>query len=170
MDFIFLGSNTFADGDCSLEIKRHLLFGRTAMTNIGSILKSRDITLLKNVCLVKAMGFPIVMYECESWTIKKVEHWRTDAFELCCWRRLLKVSWKQGDQSKEIKEIGPEYSLEGLMPKLKLQYIGHVVQRTDSLEKTLMLGKTEGRRRNGQRRMRWFDGITDSKDMILSKL
>ena len=145
-DFIFLGSKITADGDCSHEIKRHLLLGRKAMTNLDSILKSRDIPLLTKVPLVKAMVFPVVMYRCESWTIKKAEHQRTDAFELWCCRRLLRVPWttKRSNQSI-LKEISPKYSLEGLT--LKLQYFGHVIQRTDSLEKTLMLGKTEGRSR-----------------------
>ena len=163
-DFIFLGSKITADGDCSHEMKRHLLLGRKVITNLDSILKSRDITLPKKVQLVKAMVFPVVMYGCESWTIKKVECQRTDAFTLWCWRRLLRVSWiaRRSNQSI-LKEVSPGCSLEGLMLKLKLQYFGHLMQRTDSLEKTLMLGKTEGGRR-GQQRMRWFDGITDSKD------
>ena len=149
-NFIFLGSKITADGDCSHEIKRHLLLGRKAMSNLDSILKSRDITLLTKVHLVKAMVFPAVMYDCESWTIKRAECQRTDAFELWCWRRLLSVSWTARRSKQSIlKEISPEYSLEGLMLKLKLQYFGHLMQRTDSLEKTLMLGKTEGRRRRG---------------------
>ena len=141
------------------------------MTNLDSIFKSRDITLLTNVCLVKAMVFPVVMYGYESWTEKKAERRRTDAFELWCWRRLLRVPWtaRRSNQST-LKEINPGYSLEGLMLKLQLQYFGHFMRRTDSLEKTLMLGKTEGRRRRGQQRMRWFDGITDSMDMSLSEL
>ena len=141
------------------------------MTNLDSILKSRDITLPKKVRLVKAMVFPVVMYGCESWTTKKAEHWRIDAFELWCWRRLLRVPWT-ARRSKEsiLKEISPEYSLEGLMLKLKLQYFGHLMWRTDSLEKTLMLGRTEGRRRRGWLRMRWLDGITDVMDMSLSRL
>ena len=141
------------------------------MTNKDSILKSRDITLPTKVCLVKAMVFPVVMYECESCTINKAEHQRIDAFELWCWRRLLRVPWtaKRSNQSI-LKEISPEYSLEGLMLKLKLQYFGHLMWRTDSLEKTLMLGKIEGGRRRGQQRMKWLDGITDSMDMTLSKL
>ena len=141
------------------------------MTNLDSILKSRDITLPTKVCLVKAMVFPVVMYRCESWTIKKAERQRIDAFELWCWRRLLRVPWTARRSKQSIlKEISPEYSLEGLMLKLKLQYSGHLMRRTDSLEKTLMLGKIEGRRRRGQQRMRWLDGITDSLDMSLSKL
>ena len=149
-DFIFLGSKITADGDCSHERKRRLLLGRKAMTNIDSILKSRDITLLTKVCLVKAMVFPVVMYGCESWTIKKAEHQRIDASELWCWRRLLRVPWtaRRSNQSV-LKEISPEYSLEGLMLKLKLQYFGHLMRRTDLQEKTLMLGRIEGRRRRG---------------------
>ena len=140
---------------CSHKIKKCLLLGRKAMTNLESILKSRDISLPKNVCLVKAMAFPVVMYGCESWTINKAEHWRTDAFELWCWRRLLRVPWtaRRSKQSIE-KEINPEYSLEGLMLKLKLQYFGHLMQRADSLEETLMLGKIGGRRRRGRQRTR----------------
>ena len=145
-----MGSKITVDGDCSHEIKRHLLLGRKAMDNLGSILKSRDVTLLTNVCLVKTRVFPVVMYGCESWTIKKAEHCRIDAFELWCWRRLLRVSWTAGSSNQSIlREINPEYSLEGLMLKLKLQYFGHLMRRTDSLEKTLMLGKIEGRRRRG---------------------
>ena len=149
-DFIFLGSKITADGDCSHEIKRRLLLGRKAMTKLDSTLKSRDTTLLTKVHLVKAMVFPVVMYGCESWTIKKAEHRRIDAFELWCWRKLLRVPWtaRRSNQSI-IKEISPEYSLEGLMWKLKLQYFGHLMQRTDSFEKTLLLGKIEGRRRRG---------------------
>ena len=150
---------------------RHLLPGRKAMTNLDSILKSRDITLPTKVCLVKAMVFPVVMYGCESRTIEKAEWQRTDAFELWCWRKLLRVPWTARRSNQSIlKDIGPKYSLEGLMLKLKLQYFGHLVQRTDSLEKTLMLGKIGGRRRRGRQRMRWLDGITDSIDMSLSKL
>ena len=147
-DFTFLGSKITADGDCSREIKRHLLFQRKAMTNLDSVLKSRDISLPTKVRLVKAMVFPVVMYGCESWTIKKVEHQRIDAFELWCWRRLLRALWsvKRSNQSI-LKEIGTEYSLEGLILKLKLQYLGHLMRRADSFEKTLMLEKTEGRRR-----------------------
>ena len=156
--------------DCNHEIKRCLLLGRKAMINLGNILKSRDITLLTKVHLVKAMVFPVVMYGCESWSNKKVECWRIDAFELWCWRRLLRVPWiaRRSNQSI-LKEISPRYSLEALMLKLKLQYFGHLMSRTDSLEKTLMLGKIEGKRRRGQQRMRWLDGITDSMDMSLSK-
>ena len=141
------------------------------MTNLDSILKSRDITLSTKVCLVKAMVFPVVMYGCESWTIKKAECQRIDAFELWCWRRLLRVPWTARRSNQSIlKEISPEYSLEGLMLKLKLQYFGHLMRRADSFEKTLMLGKIEGRRRRGQQRMRWLDGITDSMDMGLGEL
>ena len=141
------------------------------MTNLGSILKSRDITLPTKVCLVKAMAFPVVIYACESCTIKKAECQKIDAFELWCWRRLLRVPWTARRSNQSIlKEISPEYSLEGLMLKLKLQYLGHLMQRTDSLEKTLMLGKIEGRRRRGRQKMRWLDGITDSKGMTLRKL
>ena len=147
-EFIFLGSKITADGDCSHEIKRRLLLGGKVITNLDSILKSRDITLPTKVCLVKAMVFPVVMYGCESWTVKKVEHQRIDAFELWCWRRLLRVPWtaRRSNQST-LKEISSGCSLEGLMLKLKLQYFGHLMQRADSLEKTLMLGKIEGRRR-----------------------
>ena len=168
---IFLGSKITADGDYSHEIKRCLLFGRKAITILDSILKSRDITLPTKVHPVKAMVFLIVMYECESWTIKKVEHWRTYAFELWCWRRLLRVPWTARRSNQSIlKKISPECSLEGLMLKLKLQYFGQLMRRTDSLEKTLMLGKIEGRSRRGQQRMRWLDGITNSMDMCLRKL
>ena len=170
-NFIFLGSQITADGDCSHEIKRRLLLGRKVMTNLDSILKSRDITLPTKVRLVKVMVFPVVMYGCESWTIKKAEPRRIDAFELWCWRRLLRVPWTAKRYNQSIlKEISPEYSLERLMLKLKLQYFGHLMRRTDSQEKTLMLGKIEGRKRRGQQRMRWLDGITDSMDMGLSKL
>ena len=170
-DFIFLGSKITADSDCSHKIKRHLLLGRKAMKNLDSVRKSRDIILPTKVHIVKAMVFPVVMYGCESWTIKKAEHQTIDAFELWCWRRLLKVPWtaRRSDQSI-LKEINPEYSLEGLMLKLKLQYFGHLMRRADSLEKTLMLGKIESRRRRGRQRMRWLDGISDSMDMSLSKL
>ena len=148
-----------------------MLLGRKAMTNLDSILKSRDITLPTKVCLVKAMVFPVVMYECESWTIKKTECWRIDAVELWCWRRFLRVTWtaRRSNQSV-IKEISPEYSLERLMLKLKLQYFGYLMQRANSLEKTLMLRKIEGRRRRGQQRTRWLDGLIDSMDRSLSKL
>ena len=167
---IFLDSKITTDGDCSREIKRHLLLGRKAMTNLDSILKSRDITLPTKVHLVKAMAFPVVMYGCKSWTIKKTEHRRIDAFELWCWKRLLRVPWTARRSNQSItKEISPEYSLEGLMLKLKLQYFGHLMCRTDSLEKTLMLGKIEGRRRRERQRMRWLDGITDVMNMSLSK-
>ena len=148
-----------------------LLLGRKVMTNLDSILKSRDITLPTMVRLVKAMVFPVVKYGCESWTIKKAECQRIDAFELCCWRRRLRVPWTAGRSNQSIlREISREYSLEGLMLKLKLQYFGHLMRRADSLEKTLILGKIEGRRRRGQQRMRWLDGITDSMEMSLSKL
>ena len=151
-----MGSKITADGDCSHEIKRRLLLGRKVMTNLSSILKSRDITLPTKVHLVKTMFFPVVIYGCESWKIKKAEHWRSGAFELWCWRRLLRVPWTARWSNQSIlKEISPEYSLEGLMLKLKLQYIGHLMPQTDSLEKTLMLGKTESRRRRGRQRMRW---------------
>ena len=170
-DFIFLGSKITADDDCSHEIKRHLLFESKIMTNLDSILKSRDITLSAKVHLVKAMVFAVVMYGCESWTIKKVEHWRIDAFELWCWRRLLRVPWtsRRSDQSI-LKEVSPGCSLERLMLKLKLQYFDHLVWRAGSFEKTLMLGRTEGRRRRGRQRMRWLDGITDSMEMGLGGL
>ena len=161
-DFIFLGSRITADGDCSHEINRRLLLGRKVMTSLDSILKSRDITLLTKVLLVKSMVFPVVMYRCDSWTIKKAEHWRIDAFELWCWRKLLRVPWTVRRSNQFIlKEISPGYSLEGLMLKLKLPYFGHLMWRTNLLEKTLMLRRTEGRRRRGQQRMRWLDGITD---------
>ena len=167
----FLGSKITAYGNCSHEIKRHLLLGRKLMTNVDSILKSRDITLPTKVRLVKAMVYPVVMYECESWTIKKTERWRIDAFEPWCWRRLLRVPWTARRSNHSIlKENSPEYSLEGLMLKLKLQYFGHLMWRTDSLEKTLMLGKIEGGRRKVRQRMRWLDGIIDSMGMSLSKL
>ena len=170
-DFIFLGSKIPVDSDCSHEIKRRLLLGRKAMTNLDSLFKSRDITLLTKVRLVKAVVFPTVMYGGESWTIKKAEHQRIDAFKLWCWRRLLRIPWTSRRSNQSIlKEISPEYSLEGPMLKLKLQYFGHLMWRADSLEETLMLGKTEGRRRRGQKRMRWLVGITDSTEMSLSKL
>ena len=169
--FIFLGFKITVDSDWSHEIKRLLLLGRKAMTNIDSILKSRDITMPTKVHKVKTMVFPVVMYGCDGWTIKKAEHRRINAFKLWCWGRLLRVTWTPGIWNQSIlKEIRPEYSLEGLMLKLKLPYCGHLMQRANSLEKTLMLGKTEGRRRRGQQRMRWLDTITDSMDMNLSKL
>ena len=170
-DFIFLGSKITADGDCSHEIKRRLLLGRKVMTNLDSIFKSGDITLLTKVRLVKAMVFPVVMYGCESWTVKKAERRRIDAFELWCWGRLLRVLWTAGRSNRSIlKEISPGCSLEGLMLKLKLQYFGHLMRRIDSLEKTLMLGRIGGRRRRGRQRMRWLDGITDSMDVGLGEL
>ena len=167
----FLGSKITANGDCSHEIKRHLLLGRKVMTNLDSILKSREITLQTKAHLVKAVVFPVVMYGCESWTIKKADCQRIDAFKLWCWRRLLRVPWTARRFKQSIlKEISPEYSLEGLRLKLKLQYFGHLMQRADSFEKTLMLGKIKGGRRSGRQRMRWLEGITDSMDMSLSKL
>ena len=170
-DCIFLVSKITADGDCNHEIKRRLFLGRKVLTNLDSILKSRDIIWPTKVCLVTAMVFPVVMYGCESWTVKKAECQKIDAFELCCWRRLLRVPWTARRSNQSIlKEISPVCSLEGLMLKLKLQYFGHVMQRVDSMEKTLMLGGIGGRRRRGQQRMRWLDGITDSMDMSLSKL
>ena len=170
-NFIFLCSKITADGHCSHEIKRCLLLGRKIKSSLDSMLKSRDIALLTKVPLVKAMVFPVVMYGCDSWTIKKVEHRRIDAFELRCLRRLLRVPWTARRSTQSIlKEVNPECSLEGLVLKLKLQYFGHLMRRTDSLEETLMLGKIEGRRRRGRQRMRWLDGITDSMDMNLSKL
>ena len=169
-DFPFLGSKITADGDCSHEIKRCLLLGRKGMINLDGVLKSRNIILLTRVCTVKAMVFPVAMYGCESWTIKKAER-QIDAFEPWCWRRLLRVPWTARRSNQSIlKEINPEYSLEGLMLKLKLQSFGHLMQRADLLEKTLTLGKIEGKRRRGQQRMRWLDNITDSMDMSLSKL
>ena len=167
----FLGSKITADGDCSHEIKRRLLLRRKLMTNLDSIWKNRDITLPPKVHLVKAMVFPVVMYGCESWIIKKAEHRRIDAFELWCWRRLLRVPWTARRSNQSIlKEISPGCSLEGLTLKLKLQYFYHLMQRTDSFEKTLMLGKIDVGRRRGQQKMRWLDGISDSMDMGLSKL
>ena len=170
-DFIFLGSRITADGDCSHEIKRCLLLGRKVMTNLDSILKSRDITLPTKVRLVEAMVFPVIMYGCESWTVKKPERRRIDAFELWCWRRLFRVPWTARRSNQSIlKEISPGCSLEGLMLKLKLQYFGHLMQRADLFEKTLMVGKIEGRRRRGQQRMRWLNDITNSMDMGLGRL
>ena len=170
-DFIFGGSRIIGDGDCSHEIKRCLLLGKKVMTNLDSKLKSRDLTLPTKIHLVKSMVFLVVMYGCESWTIKKAEHQRIDAFELWCWGRLLRVPWTVRRSNQSIlKEIRPEYSLEGLMLKLKLQYFCHLLQKTDSFEKTLMLGKIEGRKRRGWQRMRWLDGITDSMDMSMGKL
>ena len=169
--FIFWGSKITADGDYSREIKRPLLLGRKVMTNLERILKSRDITLSTKICLVKAMFFPVVMYGCESWTIKKAEHQKIDAFELWCWRTLLRVPWTARRSNQSIlKDISPGCSLEGLMLKLKPHYFGHLMRRVDSLEKTLMLGKIEGRRRRGQQRTRCLDGITNSMDMGLDKL
>ena len=167
-DFLFLGSKITADGDCSHDTKRGLLLGRKVITNLQSILKSRDVTLPTKLCLVKAMVFPVVMYGCESWTVKKAEHWRTDDFELWCWIRLLRVPWtaKRSNQSI-LKEISPEYSLEGLMLRLKLQCFGHLMWRTDSLEKTFMLGKIEIERMT---KMRWLDGITNSMTMSLNRV
>ena len=167
-DFIWGGSKITGDGDCSHEIKRCLLLGRKVMTNLDSILKSRNIT---KASLVKAMVFPVVMYAYESWTIQKAECRRFDAFELWCWRRLLRVPWTASRPNQSIlKEISPEHSLERLLLMLKLQYFGDLMRRADSFEKTLMLGKIEGRRRRGQQRMRWLDGITDSMDMDLGGL
>ena len=167
----FFGSKITADDDCGHEMKRCLLLGRKVMTNIENILKSRDITLPTKVCLVKTMVFPVVMYGCESWTMKKAERRRIDAFELWCWRRLLRVPWTARRSNQFfLKEISPGCSLEGLMLKLKLQYFGHLMPRVDSLEKTLMLGGIGGRRRRGRQRMRWLDGITNSKDMSLIEL
>ena len=170
-DYIFGGSKITADGDCSHEIKRCLLLGGKVMTNLDSILKSRDITLPTKVHLVKAMVFPVVVNGCESWTVKKAERRKIDAFELWCWRRLLRVPWTARRSKQSIlKEISPGCSLEGLMLRLKLQYFGHLIRRVDSLEKTLMLGGIGGRRRRGRQRMRWLDGITDSMDTGLGKL
>ena len=170
-DFIFLDFKITVYGDCSHEIKRWLILGRESMTNLDSILKSRDVTLPTKVHIVKAMVFPVVMCRCESWTIKKIACWRTDIFELWCWRRLLRVPWTARRWNQSVwKEINPEYSLEGLMLKLKLQYFDHMMRRADSLEKTLMLRKLEGRRRRGQQRMKWLHGITNSMDMSLNKL
>ena len=170
-DFIFLGCKITTDGDCSHENKRPLLLGRKVMTNLDSIFKSRNITLPTKVYLVKALIFSVVMYGCESWTMKKAECQRIDAFELWFWRRRLRVPWTATRSNQSIpKEISPGISLEGMMLKLKLQYFGHLVRRVDSLEKTLMLGGIGGKRRRGRQRMRWLDGITDSMDMSLSEL
>ena len=169
-DFILGGSKITADGDCSHEIKRCLLLGRKVMTSLGSILKSRDVTLATKVHLVKATVFPAVMYGCESWTVKKAERRRIDPFELWCWRRLFRVPWTLRRSNQSIlKKISPGCSLEGLMLKLKLQYFGHLMGRADSFEKTLMLGKIEDRKRRGRQRMRWLDGITDLMDMGLGE-
>ena len=170
-DFIFWGSKINADGDCSHEIKRRLLLGRNVMTNLDSIFKNRDITLPTKVRLVKGMIFPVVMYGCESWTVKKAEHQRIDAFEPWCWRRLIRVPWTARRSNQSIlKEVSPGISLEGMMLKLKLQYFGHLMRRVyDSLEKTLMLGGIGGRRKRGQQRMRWLDGITDYMDVSLGE-
>ena len=165
--FSLEGSKIPADGDCSHEIKRHLLLGRKAVTTLDSILKYRNITLLTKVCLVKAMVFLVVMYGCESWTVKKAECWRIDAFVLWCWRRLLRVPWTARRSNQSIlNEISPEYSLKGLMLKLKLQYFGHLRWRADSLEKTLMLGKIGGRRRRGWQRMRWLDQQLNGHEFV----
>ena len=170
-DFIFLGSQVTMHGNCSQKIKRHLPLGRKVMTNLDRILKSRDITLPTKAHLAKAVVFPVVMYGCESWTIKKAKHQRTDAYELWCLKRLLRVPWTAKISNQSIlKEISPEYSLEGLMLKLKVQNFGHLMRRADSFEKILMLGKIEGRRRRRQQRMRWLDGITNLMDMSLSQL
>ena len=161
-DYIFGGSKIPADGDSSHEIKRWLLLGRKAMTNLDSKSKSRDITIMTKACLVKAMVFPVIMYGCQSWTVKKAEHWRIDAFELWCWRRLLRVLWTAWRSNQSIlKEVSLEYSLERLMVKLKLQYFGHIMGRTDLLEKTLMLRNIECRRSRGWQRIKWLDDIID---------
>ena len=170
-NFISPGSKITADGDCSHEIKRHLLLGRKVMTNLDSIFKCRDITLPTKVRLVKAMVFPVVMYGCESWTMNKAECQRIDAFERWCWRRFLRVPWTARRSNQSIlKEITPGCSLEGMMLKLKLQYFGHLMRRVDSLEKTLMLGGIGGGRRRGRQRMKWLDGITDLMDVSLREL
>ena len=171
LDFIFGGSKITADGDCTHKIERHLFLGRKVMTNLDSILKSRDITLPTKIRPVRAMVFPVVRYACESWTVKKTECRIIDALELWCWRRLLRVPWTTRRSNQSIlKEISPGCLLEGMMLKLKLQYFGHLMQRADSLEKTLMLEGIGGRRRRGRQRMRWLDGITDSMDVSLSEL
>ena len=165
-DFLFLGSKITVDGDGNHEIRRQLLTGRKAMTNLDSVLKSKNIILLKKVHIVKAMVFPVVTYNCESWTVKKAACQRIDAFELWCRGRLLRIPWTARRSNQSIlREIKPEYSLEGLMLKLKLQYFGHLMQRVDSLEESLLLGKTEGRKRRGHQKMRWLDGITDVMGM-----
>ena len=170
-DFLFSGSKITAGGDCSHETRRQLLLGRKVMTNLDSVLKSRGITLQTEFRIVKAMVLPVVIYGCESWTVKKAKRQRIDDFELWCWRRLLKVSWTARRSNQSIlKEINPEYSLEGLLLKLKLQYFGHLMRTDDSLEKSLMLGKIEGRWRRGHQRMRYLDGITDATNMNLGKL
>ena len=169
-DFILGGSKITADGDCSHKIKRRSLLGRKVMTNLDSILKSRDITLPTNICLVKAMVFPVVMYGCGRWTVKKTERRKIAAFELWCWRRLLRVPWTARRFNQSILKISPGCLLEGLMLKLKFQYLGHLIRKADSLEKALMLGGTGGRRKRGWQRMRWLDGITDSMDVSLSEL
>ena len=167
----FLGSKITADGDCSHEIKRHLLLERKVMTNLDSLFKSRDITLPTKVRLIKAMVFLVVMYGCESWTVKKAERWRINAFELWCWRRLLRVPWTARRSNQAIlKEISPGCSLEGMMLKLKLWFFGHLMQKVDSLEKTLMLERIGGRRRRGRQRMRWMDGITNTMEVNLCEL
>ena len=169
-DFIFLGSKITTDSDCSYEIKRCLLLGRKAITNLDSILKSRDISWPTKLCIVKAVAFPVVMYGCESWTLRKAECLRFDAFELWCWRRLLRVPWTARSHKSIQKKIHSEYSLEGPMLKLKLQYFGHLMRRADSSGKTLMRGKIEGKRRRGWQKIRWLDGIINSVDMSLSKV
>ena len=171
IDFIFLGFKIIGNGDFSHEMKICLLLRREAVTYLGSILKSRNITLPTKVHLVKAMVFPVVMYGCENWTIMKAECWRIDAFKLWCWRRLLRVLWTARRSNQSIlKAVNPEYLSEGLILKLRLQYFGHLIWRADSLEKTLMLEKTEGKRSKGWQRMRWLDSITGSVDMNLSNL
>ncbi|KAK9405595.1 Reverse transcriptase domain-containing protein [Crotalus adamanteus] len=170
-DFIFLGSKITSDGDCSQEIKRRLLLGRKAMANLDSILKSRDITLPTKVRIVQAMVFPVAMYGCESWTIRKAERQRIEAFELWCWRRLLRVPWTARRSNRSVlEEINPDCSLEGQILKLKLKYFGHLMRRKGSLEKGLMLGKIEGNRRRGRQRMRWLDGVTEAVGVNLNGL